>query len=341
MTMYVSYVGCFVLALQETKKEGHAVVTAYVGAAVGGIAAGFMWTAQGAYFSLAAEQHQKATQEASMSSAWTSTGSTSLLAGIFAFWYLAEEVALRLVSTLLLELELASWQGVFGLYTTITILSALAMLGVDDFAASTIDITSGYPKEGNPNSSVWYKATAAIQLLIRDPKMKYMIGLNAAYGFASAFCNSYVNGEVVPVALDDPDSKWLGLLTAWGSAVAAMLSLIFGRQSSAQDHDEHDKKRAILILGAVCFGWVGGLFVLVPSADDWGWKSLLLVYSLMGIGRATFEGTLKATFADYFAYEKEGAFANIIAQNGLCGAIGYMRKFLDQNTYPRSYFGTR
>ena len=43
--------------------------------------------------------------------------------------------------------------------------------------------------------------------------------------------------------------------------------------------------------------------------------------------RATFEGTLKATFADYFSYEKEGAFANIILQNGLSGAIGYVRKW--------------
>ena len=42
--------------------------------------------------------------------------------------------------------------------------------------------------------------------------------------------------------------------------------------------------------------------------------------------RATFEGTLKATFADYFSYEKEGAFANIILQNGLSGAVGYVRK---------------
>jgi hypothetical protein len=47
---------------------------------------------------------------------------------------------------------------------------------------------------------------------------------------------------------------------------------------------------------------------------------------MQGIGRATFEGTLKATFADFFSYEKEGAFANIILQNGLAGAVGYICK---------------
>jgi MFS family permease len=52
-----------------------------------------------------------------------------------------------------------------------------------------------------------------------------------------------------------------------------------------------------------------------------------LVYSFQGIGRATFEGTLKAIFADYFPYEKEGAFANIILQNGLSSSLGYLLSF--------------
>ena len=45
---------------------------------------------------------------------------------------------------------------------------------------------------------------------------------------------------------------------------------------------------------------------------------------MQGIGRSTFECTLKSIFADYFNYEKEGAFANIILQNGFAGSIGYL-----------------
>ena len=55
-----------------------------------------------------------------------------------------------------------------------------------------------------------------------------------------------------------------------------------------------------------------GLFVLIGTA-----------MTLHGIGRSTFEGTLKATFADFFPHEKEGAFANIILQNGLASSFGY------------------
>ena len=141
------------------------------------------------------------------------------------------------------------------------------------------------------------------------------------FGFASAFLNSYVNGEVVPVALNDPDSKYIGILSSWVSAVAAGMSLVFGRVSPRTG------KGPILMLGAVCFFGVVFPFVIQPNAESYGWALLLLVYTCHGIGRATFEGTLKATFADYFPYEKEGAFANIILQNGLSGAIGYICKY--------------
>jgi hypothetical protein len=122
MSLYVAYGGCFVLALQQQSSRQEQIVwTAYSGAAIiGGIGTGFLWTAQGVYFSQAAEQHHQAalmrtTTEGgeidnAISSASTSSSSTGLLAGIFAFWYLAEEVALRLLSTLLLEF------GVLGRY---------------------------------------------------------------------------------------------------------------------------------------------------------------------------------------------------------------------------------
>ena len=58
-----------------------------------------------------------------------------------------------------------------------------------------------------------------------------MIGLNAVFGFTAAFLNSYINGQVVPVALNDPDSKYIGLLSSVVPMVAAAMSLFFGRIS--------------------------------------------------------------------------------------------------------------
>jgi MFS family permease len=318
MTLYVAYVGCFVVALHVEQAK----LAAYTGAAIGGTGAGVLWTAQGAYFGQAAEAHARASAKHPVVIAT----STSLLAGIFAFWYLSAEVCLRLLSTVLLELKIASWEGIFGMYTLITILSAVAMLGVHEYpitttpteATSYVDHKNRTHNKRISSSSTWYKVTAAAQLMIRDPKMKYMIGLNAVFGFSSAFLNTYVNGEVVPIALNDPDSKYIGVLSSWGSAVAAGMSLWFGKCQA---------KGLILMVGAACFMGVALFFVILPDPHSYSWTLLLGVYSLQGIGRATFEGTLKAVFADYFCHEKEGAFANIVVQNGFASAIGYICEY--------------
>jgi MFS family permease len=303
---------------ENVGQEGHQILAAYTGAAIGGVGAGFLWTAQGAYFGRAAEDHARLTQQAL-------SESTASLAGIFAFLYLAEEVILRLLSTLLIQFGGFSWDVIFAVYTLVTIVSAVAMVLVDNYPAD--NEMSGGGGDGNANTTttttntVWYKVTAAAQLLRKDPKMKYMIGLNAVFGLTGAFLNSYVNGEVVPVALKDPNSKYVGVLSSWVSGVAAVMSLLFGRVAPRTG------KGPVLVLGALCFFGVVLPFIIFPdvsNAQHWGWPLLILIFTLHGTGRATFEGTLKATFADYFPYEKEGAFANIILQNGLSGAVGYV-----------------
>lgn len=301
MGLYCAYVACFSVA---TAWKEHERSIAMIGAAIGGIGAGFLWTAQGAYFSKASEDH-------AFFSAQPTSQSTSYLGGIFAFIYLTAEVCLKALSSMAIEIGSVTWSTIFATYALITLVTTFLMSFVYKYPTITPPV----------DVSGWYKMTAAARLLWNDPKMKYMIGLNASFGFASAFLNSYVNSEVVRTVLNDTNSQYVGYLTAWLSAVAAVMSLIFGRLSSRYG------KGPILILGPCCFFWVAFSFVLRPELANWSGPMLVMIYTLHGIGRATFEGTLKATFADYFPQEKEGAFANIILQNGLSSAIGYVLTF--------------
>ena len=75
-------------------------------------------------------------------------------------------------------------------------------------------------------------------------------------------------------------------------------------------------------MGSVCFAALAGIFIIFPGTDK-GWGILVFCYSLMGFGRATFESTLRATFADFFAKDIDGAFANIILQSGLASALAF------------------
>lgn len=297
MLLYCIYVGCFSVATAFPDIERAAALT---GAAFGGVGAGFLWVAQGSYFSEAAKRHAAAMGQ-------DVSESTSYLAGIFAFIYLSFEVLLRLLSSALITF--LDWRAIFVIYTIIAVLTTASMV-----------LVINYPIEDDSNdtTSVFYKVTAALQLLAKDPKMKYMIGLNAVFGFAGAFLNSYVNGQVVTAALDDEKSRYVGALSAWMALTAALLSLVTSRVA---------QKGAVLIIGAMSFFFVAFPFVVQPDATQWNIVGLVVIYTLQGVGRASFESTLKATFADYFAAEPAGAFSNIILQNGLAGAIGYILTF--------------
>ena len=401
MALYCAYVACFIVAINisctipsssdddnnnesnimnedEEPSESATTTTtrkqiaAYTGAVIGGIGAGCLWTAQGAFAVQAAVEHTRTTatgggevalsSSSSSPSVLPSSSSTSLLAGIFAFWYLVGEVALRLLASVLLEFNVTSWYGIFSIYTTIAILSTIGMkICVYKYptssSASSFSIAKSSDDDDDNNddddddnndnddkyrtttSSLLYKVTAALQLLMKDPKMKHMIGLNAVFGFTSAFVSSYVNGEVIPVVLHDPDTKYVGLFTSWSSAVAVIMSIVFGvnqqqkqpKSSSTITTRENDNKGRILILGAIFFMGVAIPFIIVPdisNQDYWDWKLLTFIYTFQGIGRATFEGPLKAQFADFFSYESEGAFANIIVQSGFSSGVGLIRECL-------------
>jgi hypothetical protein len=258
-----------------------------------------------------------------------SFASTSTLAAIFAFCILLGETLLDVMATVLVRVFHFHWSIVFMVYLLIAIVSTVAM------HVTVVDYTSWTTSNSTNSStrvtmSMWDQVSATVGLLIVDPKMKYMIGFTTTFGLAGAFLNGFVSGQVVPKALNDPNGSNVGLLVAIHGIVAALGSVVFGRlsqstmpSSSATSHSRDKRKEGILIVGAVAFGLVALPFLLQPNLVDWTWGGLIVVYSLEGIGRASFEGTLKALFADYFANHLEAAFANIILQYGLASAAAY------------------
>lgn len=145
-----------------------------------------------------------------------------------------------------------------------------------------------------------------------------------------------VNGQVIRVALHDYSSRYVGVFTALSSTVAAILSWAFGALdwlSHSLDEEADSSilskfvrcinKERILTAGAVSYLLIALLFLLFPSFASWNFTSLTLVYVLLGMGRSTYEGTLRAVFADFFPQEREGAFANIILSTGLASVVGF------------------
>lgn len=302
MFLYASYVTLFWLAVLIDR---HVTLLAVFGAVLGGVGGGLVWTAQGSYFSRSAENYACSCDNQPVHEV------TSYLAGIFAFVYLIEEVMCKMMSWLLLQETAATWSTVLAVYSIIAIASTVLMLFVHDYPVIQAELEAG----------IWYKTTCAWQLLTQNPKMKYLIGLNAVFGFACPFVNAYVNGEVVQQVLPhDTNRRFVGLFSALSAAVAATCSLVFGQFT------QH--KGTVLILGALSFMLVAVLFLARPDLSQWTWVMLMCVYCAQGVGRATFEGALRAVFADYFPGEKEGSYANIILQNGAFTSLGFLLSFV-------------
>ncbi len=285
MGVYCLYVGCFIVAIADVAPAVKKT-SAFLGAVVGGLGGGFLWTAQGSYFARAAENYAFA-KSISIEDA------TSLFGGIFAGIYLGEEVVMRLFSSIMLTWDW-SWAAVFTGYTMIAIVSAFLMVFVTDYQMSDVE------QRRNNSQSVFYKATVTFRLLLDDPKMRYMAPLSATFSLSSVLIGTFVNGEVLRVALSDVDSAQIGTLTSVTAAVGGLLSVVFGFASKKIGN------QAILIIGCLSFFIISALFAAFPALGSWNLPSIILIYALQGVGRATFESTLKAEFAVVFP-EKEAA----------------------------------
>ena len=122
--MYCFYTASFLVATVVPESAELAVVI--IGSTIGGIGAGFLWTAQGLFYGRTAELYAEA-------SGTTKEDANSKLAGIFAFFYVGLEVVLKLLSSLLNKdgLKVGSFSGqsfVYLVFTVLAVGSAIVML---------------------------------------------------------------------------------------------------------------------------------------------------------------------------------------------------------------------
>ncbi|CAD7942391.1 unnamed protein product [Amoebophrya sp. A25] len=144
-------------------------------------------------------------------------------------------------------------------------------------------------------------------MLWRDRRLWLLGMLNFAFGVSVPFLNGWVNNYVTKQALG---ASMLPLLGSVTSIFATGFTLLYTRVPLfARSH--------WLPLGAAscCFALQSILVTAGILNTHSGWW-LLILYILQGMGRAAYESTNKAVFADFFGAEnKDGAFANVMMQN--------------------------
>ena len=342
MALFAMYVGAFLLAMIEAVE----LPAALIGGVLGGIAAGLLWTAQGAYLTHSSSLHATRLN-------CSKPEATSRLSGAFATVLLSLELAFKLLSSVLLGV-LDQDQG-DGSSTAkvvmLVIFSASAMASAvlapcfisDVEKAATTECTSeaaasaaaeDAESKGKPEGLAPTAATevdtaglrthimstigATVRLCIEQPKILLLAPFNMAFGLQTALVAQTMNDVLATQGLG---TLSVGILSSVSVGVAALLA--------APISAFRDRKVTVMNSASVCFVLENILFGIylhfdVPGQyhNHWqGWLLMLLPYALQGVGRAAYESVNKALTADIFAKDSEAAFANILLQSGFSSAL--------------------
>ena len=324
LLIYCAYTVSFLVALLDESIKWPVAIS---GSVVGGIAAGWIWTAQGVFFVNSARLYATA-------KGIEIEKANSLFGALFATFYVGLETLLKALSS-----GIQIWAGEMTVYISFSIFAVgsslvVLFLVLDPPVITTAeeeqlldpskdsDAQKDEEKEDQTLAeclhpkTLLHKASLAGNLLLSDSRIGLLYPLNIAFGFIAAFMNEYVNGGPLKKAIG---SSNIGLMAAVTPGVATLLSFPYAWIANRVG------KLPLMVFGAINFATMA-FVVMALSSDklqDLGW-GLIFLYIIGGSGRAVFESTLKATVADFFPQDKEAAFANILIASGGSSALAFI-----------------
>eukprot|EP01031_Cornospumella_fuschlensis_P033034 gene33034-39962_t len=302
-----------------------------VGAGIGGLGAGVLWTAQGSYFAANAYEYT-ALVECDRDQVLTQFAAT------FAGFYLSFETCFKFVATMFFlsstgSVDLSWRPTVFGMYaTSAAIAIVLYYIIVQDFEHVANDSTHGDQVEVVFNAnvahaekkkcsvqSVCLQLTTVARTVLTNPKLCLLLPYQLCFGFSVGLLDTYVNGVVVSKYIGD---GYIGLLAGITTLTAALLASPYSLCASRLS----DGGYIVMILGGLCF-CIGGVMLVVLSDEELAaWPVIITYYVIHGAARGVWENTNKAMVSIYFSQPdtRDAAYASIYFTSGLAGALGFI-----------------
>jgi len=153
------------------------------------------------------------------------------------------------------------------------------------------------------------KITETPRMLWEHPVLMALIPINVSFGVTAGFFFSYFYDKTVAA---HRGSAAVGLVAAVGSGIVAVSAVPLSLLADGIG------KGPVVVLGSICFGIIGVAYLVVPDQVLGSWSCVFILNALMGVGRAVWENTNKAIYADFFtADESPAAFANMYMVTGL------------------------
>jgi len=284
-------------------------IMAITGSAIGGIGAGCLWTSQGAYFARAAQLHANATGK-------PVKDVNGFFGGLFAMVYVGAEVALKLFSSVVQT----NWKSggqtfVFTTYGVLVVVAAFAMTFAKKLPEKQDENTLLLDEKKSFCALIPSKLHE-IKKVSKDIKIWLVSPVNIAFSYAASYVNWYLNGQVAKAAVGRASVGYLAAMIPGYAALAGVPYSFLGKKLG---------KGPMMFLGCCSFFALGMIGWRIPAMnlEDGGWGTMIGLYLIMGNGRAVFESTNRAVFADFFPHAAAGAFGMFNVQGGLSGMFGF------------------
>jgi len=152
------------------------------------------------------------------------------------------------------------------------------------------------------------------KICVTNPIMPLVAGVNLAFGFASAYLTSYLNGTVVPRFHGKGMVGSFAAITPMISACAALPMAWCAKRLG---------KMPVMLLASFVFVFELAIPLSLTEAEMGLAFWLVIIYMCEGLARCIFEGVNKGVFADFFPMQKEQAFAANVVQSGGTAAFSF------------------
>lgn len=327
----------------------------FVGACIGGIGAGLLWTGQGSYYSINARAYAYSSGDADSSAA------LATFASFFAAIYLLIETCFKLFATAmyLAKDKSSDWRPVvFGLYVAAALVAVISFpIFVKDLAPSAgqhqqqqhqppsaragailvevhreenvlrSESADQEQRESELGATTpysffpWRDVSSVARALWSNRQLQLLMPYQVCFGLSSGFVSSYVTAKVVSPYLGD---GYIGLMSALSTLTAFSLAWPYARLATWY---QHRGRWGVMMLGASCFFYTGLSVLCLSDAQMASWPFLASYFCFYGAARGTWESINKAVVAEYFGHDdrlKDSAFAAVYFTSGLSGSFGYL-----------------
>jgi len=290
--LYCAYVAEF--AASSTVSAGNEAALLLLGSALGGLAAGTLWVAEGAYYGAAAEQYRSAAGLA------VGAGAENRLRGIFARSFLGGEVLIKLLTSGLIAVagDSVAFLALFGL----SLASAAAAWAIEPIEPS-----------GAAGAQQGVGLGELAGALTLDWRSYILLPWNVAFGLGVAFLQLNVNAA-------------LAASSAFGPAAVGVAGTIAITTAATASEPMASSEVFWQPLAAGVLGYLAlGLGFGFGEPQDSGlWVAVAPVFVAWGLSRSAWEGPFKAFFAELYGGDVSRAFPVTIVQSGLASAVGFL-----------------